>query len=146
MGCHALPERLELPTLRLTASRSNQLSYGSFLFFKTGKRSVCVLQRRSNISQLEHKCLVRLAGRAWRRQGEGQHASNKQHGALASSFKRAVDIRHHDSLPEWSKGVDSGSTRASCVGSNPTALSHHRIHCHSAQARCASTKLTQGHA
>ena len=26
---HALPGRLELPTLRLTASRSNQLSYGS---------------------------------------------------------------------------------------------------------------------
>ena len=26
----ALPGRLELPTLRLTASRSNQLSYGSF--------------------------------------------------------------------------------------------------------------------
>ena len=26
-----------------------------------------------------------------------------------------------DSLPEWSKGVGSGSTSTSCVGSNPTA-------------------------
>ena len=29
-----------------------------------------------------------------------------------------------DSLPEWSKGVDSSSTRAICVGSNPTAVTH----------------------
>ena len=29
-----------------------------------------------------------------------------------------------DSLPEWSKGVDSSSTSASCVGSNPTAVIH----------------------
>ena len=29
----------------------------------------------------------------------------------------------YDSLPEWSKGVDSSSTSASCVGSNPTAVS-----------------------
>ena len=28
-----------------------------------------------------------------------------------------------DSLPESSKGVDSSSTRASCAGSNPTAVS-----------------------
>ena len=28
----------------------------------------------------------------------------------------------HDSLPEWSKGVDSSSTSASCVGSNPTGV------------------------
>ena len=27
-----------------------------------------------------------------------------------------------DSLPEWSKGVNSSSTSASCVGSNPTAV------------------------
>ena len=27
-----------------------------------------------------------------------------------------------DSLPEWSKGVDSSSTSVSCVGSNPTAV------------------------
>ena len=30
--------------------------------------------------------------------------------------------RIKDSLPEWSKGVDSSSTSASCVGSNPTAV------------------------
>ena len=30
--------------------------------------------------------------------------------------------RHHDSLPEWSQGVDSSSTSASCVGPNPTAV------------------------
>ena len=27
-----------------------------------------------------------------------------------------------DTLPEWSKGVDSSSTNASCVGSNPTGV------------------------
>ena len=31
-------------------------------------------------------------------------------------------LRCQDSLPEWSKGVDSSSTSASCVGSNPTAV------------------------
>jgi hypothetical protein len=31
--------------------------------------------------------------------------------------------QYQDSLPEWSKGVDSSSTSASCVGSNPTAVS-----------------------
>ena len=36
-----------------------------------------------------------------------------------------------DSLPEWSKGVDSSSTSASCVGSNPTAV----ILCLPAKAR-----------
>ena len=30
-----------------------------------------------------------------------------------------------DSLPEWSKGVNSSSTSASCVGSNPTAVIFH---------------------
>ena len=30
--------------------------------------------------------------------------------------------RHIDTLPEWSKGVDSSSTSASCVGSNPTGV------------------------
>ena len=38
-----------------------------------------------------------------------------------------------DSLPEWSKGVDSSSTSANCVGSNPTAVilatsSHWKLH------------------
>ena len=45
----------------------------------------------------------------------------------ASSCRRGCGIafdqtaRAQDSLPEWSKGVDSSSTSASCVGSNPTA-------------------------
>ena len=30
-----------------------------------------------------------------------------------------------DTLPEWSKGVDSSSTSASCVGSNPTGVISH---------------------
>ena len=29
----------------------------------------------------------------------------------------------HDTLPEWSKGVDSSSTSASCAGSNPAGVS-----------------------
>ena len=33
-----------------------------------------------------------------------------------------LDTFQHGSLPEWSKGVDSSSTSASCVGSNPTAV------------------------
>ena len=33
-----------------------------------------------------------------------------------------------DSLPEWSKGVDSSSTSASCVGSNPTAVIFQILH------------------
>ena len=31
-------------------------------------------------------------------------------------------LTHIDTLPEWSKGVDSTSTSASCVGSNPTGV------------------------
>ena len=33
-----------------------------------------------------------------------------------------MDPDSHDSLPEWSKGVDSSSPSASCVGPNPTAV------------------------
>jgi hypothetical protein len=33
-----------------------------------------------------------------------------------------VGHEHQDTLPEWSKGVDSSSTSASCVGSNPTGV------------------------
>ena len=31
-------------------------------------------------------------------------------------------VARQDTLPEWSKGVDSSSTSASCVGSNPTGV------------------------
>ena len=37
-----------------------------------------------------------------------------------TALMRPSDI--HDTLPEWSKGVDSSSTSASCVGSNPTGV------------------------
>ena len=38
------------------------------------------------------------------------------------SLSRLLRSVFEDSLPEWSKGVDSSSTSASCVGSNPTAV------------------------
>ena len=34
----------------------------------------------------------------------------------------SADPNPHDSLPEWSRGVDSSSTSASCVGSDPSAV------------------------
>ena len=33
-----------------------------------------------------------------------------------------ADSVPRDTLPEWSKGVDSSSTSTSCVGSNPTGV------------------------
>ena len=42
-----------------------------------------------------------------------------------SPMERCVVMAKHrsmDSLPEWSKGVDSSSTGANLVGSNPTAV------------------------
>ena len=41
---------------------------------------------------------------------------------LAATFLVVVCLLAQDSLPEWSKGVDSSSTSASCVGSNPTGV------------------------
>ena len=38
--------------------------------------------------------------------------------SLEASFMACLQ----DTLPEWSKGVDSSSTSASCVGSNPTGV------------------------
>ena len=35
---------------------------------------------------------------------------------------QGLQIYGIDTLPEWSKGVDSSSTSASCVGSNPTGV------------------------
>ena len=40
--------------------------------------------------------------------------------ALPDASNQATN--KHDTLPEWSKGVDSSSTSASCVGSNPTGV------------------------
>ena len=39
-----------------------------------------------------------------------------------SSVGLRADSVPKDTLPEWSKGVDSSSTSASCVGSNPTGV------------------------
>ena len=43
----------------------------------------------------------------------------KHKGCLTPQRQHGVGI---DTLPEWSKGVDSSSTSASCVGSNPTGV------------------------
>ena len=42
------------------------------------------------------------------------------HNVFAMCFTMLLQVR--DSLPEWSRVVDSSSTSASCVGSNPTAV------------------------
>ena len=42
--------------------------------------------------------------------------------ARRNRFEHAAEQARQDTLPEWSKGVDSSSTSASCVGSNPTAV------------------------
>ena len=49
----SLPGRLELPTLRLTASRANQLSYGSLC---RRPKLVPVLEKRLNNSWLQMVC------------------------------------------------------------------------------------------
>ena len=41
---------------------------------------------------------------------------------MADARKALAKHQLKDTLPEWSKGVDSSSTSASCVGSNPTAV------------------------
>ena len=41
---------------------------------------------------------------------------------MADARKALAKHQLKDTLPEWSKGVDSSSTSASCVGSNPTGV------------------------
>ena len=41
---------------------------------------------------------------------------------MADERKALAKHQLKDTLPEWSKGVDSSSTSASCVGSNPTGV------------------------
>ena len=50
---HIAPRRLDLPTLRLTALRSNQLSYGSLC---RRPKLVPVLEKRLNNSWLQMVC------------------------------------------------------------------------------------------
>ena len=41
---------------------------------------------------------------------------------MVDAWKSPTKQQLKDTLPEWSKGVDSSSTSASCVGSNPTGV------------------------
>ena len=47
---------------------------------------------------------------------------------MADKQKALAKHQVKDTLPEWSKGVDSSSTSASCVGSNPTAVIFQILH------------------
>ena len=51
-----------------------------------------------------------------------QHAHDKHRILVAGQWNPVVRKVVRDTLPEWSKGVDSSSTSASCVGSNPTGV------------------------
>ena len=44
------------------------------------------------------------------------------YSAAAAHAVNNAESHAIDTLPEWSKGVDSSSTSASCVGSNPTSV------------------------
>ena len=55
------------------------------------------------------------------------------------SVQNLCDSGDQDTLPEWSKGVDSSSTSASCVGSNPTAVTAGEAFLDSATHGCAMT-------
>ncbi len=64
----------------------------------------------------------------WRPTAPDQRARERirvaAHSYQKSTAPMTIDGLHMgiDSLPEWSKGVGSSSTSASCVGSNPTAV------------------------
>ena len=53
---------------------------------------------------------------------------------------RGAPLIQQDTLPEWSKGVDSSSTSASCVGSNPTGVTN-SLGRRGAIASCARTRV-----
>ena len=46
-------------------------------------------------------------------------------GGLTFHQRHVIHTWQQDSLPEWSEGVDSSSTNASCVGSNATGVIQH---------------------
>ena len=66
----------------------------------------------------------------------------RRHAALPSSVPpvRGAPLIQQDTLPEWSKGVDSSSTSASCVGSNPTGVTN-SLGRRGAIASCARTRV-----
>ena len=72
---------------------------------------------------LAQQCHVLFLGRAVRKQKHCA-ASLFQETVAAHNRRRRRSVRSgvKDTLPEWSKGVDSSSTSASCVGSNPTGV------------------------
>ena len=82
----------------------------------------CPVQRRS-VGVSACAALLGLCYCGW--PCSGDHLLSWSGTVRASSRREAATFAplfEHDSLPEWSKGVDSSSTSASCVGSNPTAV------------------------
>ena len=55
-------------------------------------------------------------------QGVAKARPQPPSGTIKVAYISDSRVHVKDSLPEWSKGVDSSSTSASCVGSNPTAV------------------------
>ena len=62
-----------------------------------------------NLAVLAQRGLMSLGPRTQAKHTEDRYSCVSNHFAK-------------DTLPEWSKGVDSSSTSASCVGSNPTGV------------------------
>ena len=55
-------------------------------------------------------------------QGVAKARPQPPSGTIKVAYISDSRVYVKDSLPEWSKGVDSSSTSASCVGSNPTGV------------------------
>ena len=61
-------------------------------------------------------------GRGWAGAGGCPRATAREERCASRAEYLQCDFDDQDTLPEWSKGVDSNSTSASCVGSNPTGV------------------------
>ena len=81
--------------------------------FKTHEQQVCLDPNHAILENCQN---------SW-----PQHAHDKHRILVAGQWNPVVRKVVRDTLPEWSKGVDSSSTSASCVGSNPTAVISIRI-------------------
>ena len=81
--------------------------------------SVCLLCRNPAAAMRIH----RARGLTWPPLPHEWAAMSGAARAMLHTVSACVlaDPLSEDTLPEWSKGVDSSSTSASCVGSNPTA-------------------------
>ena len=62
-------------------------------------------------------------GRGWAGAGGRPRATAREERCVSRAEYLQCDFDDQDTLPEWSKGVDSNSTSASCVG-----LKSHRCH------------------